>query len=76
MRGQLGVGESGVLPARFEGRSDLTPFARAPWAVPVVCAALVALALPALAVDRRPSAGLISSPAPCSPPNCSSASAA
>lgn len=51
LRGQLGVGESGVLPALFEGRSDLTPFARAPWAVPALCVLLLALA--ALARSRR-----------------------
>ena len=49
VRGQLGVGESGLLEARFAGRSDLTPFARAPWAVPALCAALLGMAL-----GRRP----------------------
>jgi apolipoprotein N-acyltransferase len=49
VRGELGVGESGLLRARFEGRSDLTPFARAPWTVPALCAALLALAF-----GRRP----------------------
>lgn len=49
VRGELGVGESGLLPARFQGRSDLTPFARAPWVVPALCAALLALAF-----GRRP----------------------
>lgn len=44
LRGQLGVGESGVLTARFQGRSDLTPFVRAPLAVPALCGALLALA--------------------------------
>lgn len=49
LRGQLGVGESGLLTARFQGRSDLTPFARAPWVVPALCAALLAVAF-----GRRP----------------------
>jgi len=44
LRGELGVGESGALTAHFHGRSDLSPFVRAPWAVPALCAALVALA--------------------------------
>ena len=50
VRAQFGVGESGVLPARFQGRTDLTPFARAPWSFPALCAALLAVAL-----GRRPS---------------------
>ncbi len=74
IQAQLGVGESGVLPARFEGRSDLAPFARAPWVGPALCVALVTLALLALALHRRPPAGLVSSAAPCSPPNSNSAS--
>ncbi len=49
LRGSLGVGKSGALPALFQGRSDLTPFARAPWVVPALCLALLALAL-----GRRP----------------------
>lgn len=49
LRGRLGVGESGLLPALFQGRTDLTPFARAPWAVPALCLALLAVAF-----GRRP----------------------
>jgi apolipoprotein N-acyltransferase len=37
LAGELGVNESGLLAARFQGRSDLTPFARAPWAFPAIC---------------------------------------
>ncbi len=49
VREQLGVGERGVLQVSFQGRSDLTPFARAPWVVPALCAALLAVAF-----GRRP----------------------
>ena len=49
LRGSLGVGESGLLPALFQGRTDITPFARAPWAVPALCLALLGVAL-----GRRP----------------------
>ena len=45
LRGSLGVGERGLLPALFQGRTDITPFARAPWAVPALCLALLAVAL-------------------------------
>lgn len=45
LRGQLGVGESGLLPALFQGRTDVTPFARAPWVVPALCLALLGIAL-------------------------------
>lgn len=44
LRGHLGVGERGLLPAFVVGRHDLSPFARWPWAVPAFCAALFALA--------------------------------
>jgi apolipoprotein N-acyltransferase len=42
--GQIGVGESGVLYATFEGRHDRTLFVRAPWLVPVLALVLVAAA--------------------------------
>lgn len=45
LRFRMGVGEEGLLPALFQGRGDLTPFVRAPWAVPALCLALLALAL-------------------------------
>ncbi len=41
----LGVGEQGVLRARIAGSRDLSPFSRAPWAVPTACALLAALAI-------------------------------
>lgn len=47
---QLGPGEEGVLRGRVGGRADLSPFARAPWAVPALC---VLLAAAALLVRRR-----------------------
>lgn len=43
VRQLLGVGEEGALSARVVGRTDLSPFARAPLAVPVL-SALLALA--------------------------------
>lgn len=49
LRFRMGVGESGLLPALFQGRTDITPFARAPWVVPALCLALLAVAL-----GRRP----------------------
>ncbi|MEO7793186.1 MAG: apolipoprotein N-acyltransferase [Thermoanaerobaculia bacterium] len=49
LRGRMDVGESGLLQALFQGRTDLTPFARAPWAVPALCLGLVAVGL-----GRRP----------------------
>ena len=92
VRRQLGVGERGVLPARFEGRFELTPFVRAPWLVPALCAALLAVAVGrrprgnpnrqrlcapgAAPVNRRSRGRLIRFDPTCSPPNCSSASAA
>lgn len=50
VRQSLGVGEAGVLRARISGRRDLSPFARAPWAVP---AAAGALAVFAIVASRR-----------------------
>lgn len=37
LRGSLGVGERGTLTARFDGRTDISPFTRAPWLVPAIC---------------------------------------
>ncbi len=51
---QLGVGEQGVIPAAVVGRRDLTPYSRAPWALPAVC--LVAAAALAGWGCRPPSA--------------------
>ncbi len=48
---RLGVGERGVLRGRLTGASDLSPYSRAPWLVPVVCALLAACGL---VLSRRP----------------------
>jgi apolipoprotein N-acyltransferase len=53
LRGVLGVGEEGTIVARFEGRRDLSPFSRAPWAVPAICACVVGLSLFAAPRQRR-----------------------
>ncbi len=45
VRGRLGVGEAGILRARVAGRSALTPFVRAPWAVPGAASAVAAFAI-------------------------------
>jgi apolipoprotein N-acyltransferase len=42
---QLGPGEEGILRGRVGGRSDLTPFARAPWAAAAIALMLATLAL-------------------------------
>lgn len=52
VREALGVGETGILRARIAGRRDLSPFARAPWAVPGASAVL-ALASIAWGARRR-----------------------
>ncbi len=53
VRRLLGVGEEGVLRARIVGRSDLSPFARRPWAVPAAAALLAAFAIVFLFARRR-----------------------
>ncbi len=50
---QLGPGEEGVLRGRVGGRSDLSPYTRAPWVVPVLCFALAAAALAVGSRGRR-----------------------
>ena len=37
---RLGVGERGVLSARLAGSAELSPYTRAPWLVPSLCALL------------------------------------
>jgi apolipoprotein N-acyltransferase len=57
---QIGVFREGVLAAHLAGESALTPYTRAPWLVPALCAllALVGLALaPGRAQQRSPSPG-------------------
>jgi apolipoprotein N-acyltransferase len=51
VRRVLGVGETGILRARIEGRTDLTPFVRAPWAVPALSVLATAFAI--IAGSRR-----------------------
>ncbi|HEX6200385.1 MAG TPA: apolipoprotein N-acyltransferase [Thermoanaerobaculia bacterium] len=53
VRQVLGVGEEGILRARIDGRRDLSPFARAPWAPPVASALLAAAALGTIVRSRR-----------------------
>jgi apolipoprotein N-acyltransferase len=50
----LGVGETGILRARIAGRSDLSPFARAPWAPPAGAALLAAAGLARAGLRRGP----------------------
>ncbi|HSL81719.1 MAG TPA: apolipoprotein N-acyltransferase [Thermoanaerobaculia bacterium] len=52
VRQVLGVGETGILRARIDGRSDLSPFTRAPWAVPAA-SGLLAIAAVAWSFRRR-----------------------
>ncbi len=37
VRGRLGVGAQGILRGRVAGRTDLSPYTRAPWLVPLLC---------------------------------------
>jgi apolipoprotein N-acyltransferase len=37
VRARLGVGAQGVLHGRVAGRTDLSPYTRAPWLVPLAC---------------------------------------
>ena len=43
--GRLDIGERGVLRGRLAGSRELTPYSRAPWLVPVVCALLSIFAI-------------------------------
>jgi len=42
---RLGVGERDVLAGRLRGSRELTPYARAPWLVPLGCALLLVFAI-------------------------------
>ncbi len=53
---QLGVGAEGTLIADFQPRTDLTPYTRAPWLVPLLCTLFAAMALARLALRRRTTA--------------------
>lgn len=52
VRGELGVGEQGILTVPFVGRSDLAPYTRAPWLVPGL--GFVVAAIGWLAARRDP----------------------
>jgi apolipoprotein N-acyltransferase len=52
--GKVGVGQQGTIRANVAGRTDRSPFSRAPWAVPALSGALAVLALFSA---RRPAAG-------------------
>lgn len=45
VRAQLGIFEQGVIRASVAGKEGLTPYARAPWLVPVLSTALAAVAV-------------------------------
>lgn len=48
--GQLGVGRRGLLDGRITPRRDVSPYSRAPWAVPLAC---TVLAVGGVALSRR-----------------------
>jgi apolipoprotein N-acyltransferase len=48
----LGVGEAGVIETEIAGERALTPFSRAPWAVPAACS-VAAIVLQLLPQTRR-----------------------
>ncbi len=45
VRGQLGVFQEGTIRTRVFGGEDLTPYSRAPWLVPLLCALAGAVAV-------------------------------
>jgi apolipoprotein N-acyltransferase len=51
VRSQIGVFEEGVIRTRVAGRTGLTPYARAPWLVPLLSTAVAAFAV--YSVRRR-----------------------
>jgi apolipoprotein N-acyltransferase len=61
----LGLFEEGTVTARLLGRTDLSPYGRRPWLVPLLCS-LVAAALLAIAFRRKRGASslLYSPPSP------------
>ena len=54
VRQSLGVGEAGILWGRVAGRRGMTPFVRAPWAVPSAAFLVAAFAIIAAARRRSP----------------------
>lgn len=55
LRESLGVGEEGVLSTRVAGRSERTPFTRAPWLVPAAAVLVSLFAIWFYARERRAS---------------------
>jgi apolipoprotein N-acyltransferase len=53
MSSMLGVGDEGILRGELVPRRELTPFTRAPWAVPIACAVLCVVAYAFVIFDRR-----------------------
>jgi apolipoprotein N-acyltransferase len=53
----LGVGERGVLRGRIRGATGLTPFARAPWLVPLASTLLAVFAVAFAIVEGRAGGG-------------------
>jgi apolipoprotein N-acyltransferase len=51
---QIGVFEEGVIRTRVAGRTGLTPYARAPWLVPVLSTALAVIAVYSARRRRSP----------------------
>jgi apolipoprotein N-acyltransferase len=49
----LGVGAQGILRGDLAPRLELTPYARAPWAVPIACAVFGVAALAFVILQRR-----------------------
>lgn len=41
----LGIDERGLVRSRVVGRSDRSPFSRAPWAIPILCSGLTLFAM-------------------------------
>ncbi|HBL27845.1 MAG TPA: apolipoprotein N-acyltransferase [Acidobacteria bacterium] len=50
---EFGVHQEGVLRARVRGLRGLTPYARAPWLVPLLCTLLAVVAVAGYPVSRR-----------------------
>ena len=49
----LGVGVQGILRGDLAPRQELTPFARAPWAVPIACVVVCVVVYPFAIFQRR-----------------------
>jgi apolipoprotein N-acyltransferase len=53
LAGTLSVGEQGILRGELAPRQELTPFARAPWAVPIACVIVCLAVFPFVIFTRR-----------------------